>query len=261
MSNLLTKIPERIFLAPEGTSGFMSSNFSGTEAGSSMGSHKSKSFLVHSVFFFFPEGTSSKKTSELSSFLNWDITTSVCISETKRTLEPVKDAKNLDGRGSEATRKAVLELRRLSGLTWEHLASIFQVSRRSLHFWASGQPLSSSNEKNLYELLSAIKYIDRQSASINRSLLLAHCEEGKPIFDLLVEGKYEEVKKKLGAGNAPIRPHLGSLSSKELLLRKPQNPSDLVDALQDPIHKEVGRSRPAKTVRSRRSCNEQSRQT
>ena len=41
---------------------------------------------------------------------------------------------------TEATRKAVSELRRISGLTWEQLAWLFGVSRRSVHFWASGKP-------------------------------------------------------------------------------------------------------------------------
>ena len=52
-------------------------------------------------------------------------------------------------RSPEATQKALGELRRLSGLTWEQLAKLFNVSRRSLHFWASGQPLSRFNEEVL----------------------------------------------------------------------------------------------------------------
>ena len=35
--------------------------------------------------------------------------------------------------------------------------------------------------------------------------------------------------------------------------RMPQNPADLVNALQDSVHREVGESRPAKTARSQRS--------
>jgi len=151
----------------------------------------------------------------------------------------------------EATQKSISELRRLSGLTWDQLAKLFNVSRRSLHFWASGQPLSRFNEEQLNRLLEAIQYIDRGSANLNRSLLLKG-SNGK-FFDLLVAGKYEEFKKIVGCGNAPQKPQLGSLSEDALVARRPQNPADLVDALQEPIHREVGRSRPARAARSRKN--------
>jgi DNA-binding transcriptional regulator YiaG len=150
------------------------------------------------------------------------------------------------------TQKSISELRRLSGLTWDQLAKLFNVSRRSLHFWASGQPLSPFNEEHLNQLLEAIKYIDRGSANLNRSLLLKG-SNGNQFFDLLVAGKYEEFKKIVGFGNAPQKPKLGSLSEDALVARRPQNPADLVDALQEPIHREVGRSRPARAARSRKN--------
>src|SRR2546428_13805112 len=34
---------------------------------------------------------------------------------------------------------AIMELRRLSGMTWEQLASLFEVTRRTVHFLASGK--------------------------------------------------------------------------------------------------------------------------
>ncbi|RUT03419.1 hypothetical protein DSM106972_050580 [Dulcicalothrix desertica PCC 7102] len=152
----------------------------------------------------------------------------------------------------EVTRKALNELRRLSGLTWEQLAKLFNVSRRSLHFWASGQPLSHFNEENLNRLLGTIQYIDRGSASLNRSLLLKPDNNGKPLFDLLMLGKYEEVKQILGRGNAPNKPKLLPLSQEARLSRAPQKPEDLVDALQDKVELEVKRSRPVKAAKSQK---------
>lgn len=157
----------------------------------------------------------------------------------------------------EVTQKALSELRRLSGLTWEQLAKLFNVSRRSLHFWASGQPLSRFNEEHLNRLLGTIRYIDRGSASLNRSLLLRPDDNGNPLFDLLVAGKYEEFKRIVGSNNAPRRPLLGALSEDAHTSYMPQNPADLVDALQEPIHREVGRSRPARTARSRKNSSGQ----
>ncbi len=153
---------------------------------------------------------------------------------------------------AEANRDALNELRKLSGLTWEQLAKLFNVSRRSLHFWASGQPLSRFNEENLNRLLGTIRYINRGSASLNRNLLLSPGQDGRLLFDLLIAGEHEEVKRILGPGNAPQKPQLVPLSEDASMSRRPPLPEDLVDALQEPIHREVGRSRPARAARSRK---------
>jgi hypothetical protein len=38
----------------------------------------------------------------------------------------------------EPAPRVIAEIRHLTGLTWEQLAQVFNVSRRSVHFWASG---------------------------------------------------------------------------------------------------------------------------
>jgi len=45
------------------------------------------------------------------------------------------------------------------------------------------------------------------------------------------------------SNDAPQKPILGALSEDEIKRRSPQKPEELVDALNDPIHLEVGRSR------------------
>jgi DNA-binding transcriptional regulator YiaG len=151
----------------------------------------------------------------------------------------------------KSTQQAVNELRNLSGLTWEQLATLFDVSRRSVHFWASGEALSSANEEKLNRTLDVVEYISRGSASSNRSLLMGIADDGKSYLELLAAGEFDRVKHLLGAGNAPTKPKLGQRSPAAELLRVPPNPADLVDALQDSIHQEVGKSRVAKSVRSR----------
>lgn len=151
----------------------------------------------------------------------------------------------------KSTQQAVNELRKLSGLTWEQLATLFDVSRRSVHFWASGEPLSSANQEKLNRTLDAVEYISRGSASSNRSLLMGIADDGKSYLELLAAGEFDRVKQLLGAGNAPAKPKLSQLSPAAEMSRQPPNPADLVDALQDSIHQEVGKSRAAKSVRSR----------
>jgi|GEM_PF-4278125 len=53
------------------------------------------------------------------------------------------------------------------------------------------------------------------------------------------------------------KPISGALSKDEIKRRLPQKPEELVDALNDPIHIEVGRSRPGRTaVKICRKCHD-----
>jgi DNA-binding transcriptional regulator YiaG len=145
---------------------------------------------------------------------------------------------------------AIGELRRLSGLTWEQLSRLFNVSRRSLHFWASGKPMAPSNEEHLQRLLAVIRRIDRGSASANRAALLGVREDGSIPYDLLAAGQYARVFSLLGPGDAergrPPRP-----SAEMLAVRAPPPPEELVGALQGSIHRNGGRVRAARSVRVR----------
>jgi len=154
----------------------------------------------------------------------------------------------------EETRSAIHELRKLSGLTWDQLAKLFNLTRRSLHFWASGKPLSAHSEQALWRMLGTIQFINRGSASQNRQALFQPIQDGTIPFDLLVTGQHERVREILGCGYAPQKPELKPLSAEEQRLRRPPKPEDLVDALQDPIHRDiVGRARSAKVSRIRSS--------
>jgi DNA-binding transcriptional regulator YiaG len=145
---------------------------------------------------------------------------------------------------------AIGELRRLSGLTWDQLARIFSVSRRSLHFWASGKPMAPSNEEHLQRVLAVVRKIDRGSASANRAALLAGRENGLLPFDLLVAKEYDRVGSLLGEGEARRAP-LSKLSREARAARAPRPPEELVGALQDSIHRDSGAFRAARSVRVR----------
>lgn len=147
--------------------------------------------------------------------------------------------------------KAIHELKKSSGLTWQQLARLFNVAPRSLHFWASGKPMSRSNEEYLHRLLGTMRYVNRGSAGENRSALLSHSNSGECLLDLLVVGKVEEVKRILGKGTSNSKPELLPLSQKAMASRLPQRSENLVDALSPPPHQHIGRSRAARSVRSR----------
>jgi DNA-binding transcriptional regulator YiaG len=135
---------------------------------------------------------------------------------------------------------AIGELRRLTGLTWEQLARFFNVSRRSLHFWASGKAMTPSNEEHLQRLLAVVRKIDRGSASENRTLLLSVREDGNLPIDLLAAGDYERVVASIGPGNGRKTVPPSKLSPEAQAARKPRPPEELVGALQDRIHPTSG---------------------
>ena len=152
--------------------------------------------------------------------------------------------------GVEATPiAAIAEVRRRSGLTWDQLARLFGVARRSVHFWASGKALSAANEERLGRLLAVLRQIDRGSARATRAALLTPLSDGTTPFDLLAKNEFDVVKEQLGSSPQLSTPALHRLSPAARAVRMPPPPEERVGALQNTVHREVGKSRVAKTVR------------
>jgi hypothetical protein len=145
-----------------------------------------------------------------------------------------------------------LELRRLSGLTWDQLARLFVVDRRSLHFWASGKPPKPSNEERLQRVLAVIRKIDRGSTESNRAILLEAHPGGAIPLDLLTEQKYDEMLALVGLGHLSARPVLPALSATAAAARAPLAPDELAGARQEPIHQDVGKGRAARSARTKK---------
>ena len=154
-------------------------------------------------------------------------------------------------RESQAPSAAILELRRVSGLTWDQLARLFGITRRSLHFWASGKPLTPAHEERLHRLLATVRRLDRGSAHENRTLLLGVHDDGCIPFDLLVAEQYEHVLTLLGPGHAPARPHPAALAVDARVARAPHAPEDIAGSLPDRVHTEVGKVRVPRVARNR----------
>ena len=151
----------------------------------------------------------------------------------------------------DCTGRAVSELRRISGLTWEQLAGLFGVSRRSVHFWASGKPLNATNHERLMRVLDVVRYADRGTARGTREALLA-AREGTTAFEMLAEQRFWEARMALGQGRARLVPTLTPLSEAAQTARKPLPPEELFDAKRDRVHQEPGRGRAARTARGQR---------
>lgn len=147
----------------------------------------------------------------------------------------------------------VSELRMLSGLTWDHLATLFDVSKRSLHFWASGKKISAANLEKLNRVLAAVSQIDTGMRSKNRNLILGQIKGQLP-FDLLKNGFYDEFIELIGKSSfdRSLVSERPSLSAAESIKRRPAAPEMLVDSLQNKAHKDVGKRRSVKAKRARK---------
>ena len=151
----------------------------------------------------------------------------------------------------ERSGSAIAELRRLSGLTWDQIARLFRVSRRSLHFWASGKAMTTSNEEHLHRLLAVIRKVDRGSGTANRAVLLVARDDGTILFDLLAEGQYERVASLLHHTPGLTRLMPPRLSDEAKAARAPLSPEELATAFQDRVHRETGVARAVKSVKVR----------
>ena len=140
---------------------------------------------------------------------------------------------NLQAPRGQSSGEAILEIRRRSGLTWEQLSELFNVSRRSIHYWANGKPLSSQHEKNVRNTLLAIRHVDNGNQRDTRNRLLS-IDDGESIFDLLANQKYEDVYRLVvGTASDMASRNRISLSKDEWNRRRPPRPELLLDALQD----------------------------
>ncbi len=211
-----------------------------TSAGGTMRPWPSRSAVI--IFTLFtPLGTASRPgVTDQTELLADAATTCGYVS----CLTPVSEQRN-------GTQAAIAELRRLSGLTWERLAKVFGVSRRTLHFWASGKAMNTTNEERLFRMLAVIRRMDRGNARENRTLLLTERSGVAPI-DLLSMGRWDELLDLVGAGRGRTAIERSPLAAKAAKARKPLPPEELVDALQDPVHRDIGHGRAAKTVRNTR---------
>jgi hypothetical protein len=145
---------------------------------------------------------------------------------------------------------AIVELRRLTGFTWEQLAHLFNVSRRSVHFWASGSKMTGANRAHLDSVLDTVRLIDRGFMTENRAALLATRDDGATLLDQLAAGNYDVVISALGHGRQRVAGIATAFSPAAKAARLPRPPEELVDASQDRVHEDAGPVRAGRGVRT-----------
>lgn len=130
--------------------------------------------------------------------------------------------------------EGVTEARRKSGLTWEQMATIFDVDRRSVHLWASGRAMSAMNAEKLGRLLGVIRRAERLSPPAVRAWLLSADKQGRLPIDLLREGRFDEVVVPDSSAVRTARP--APVDETVRRTRAPRPPEELVEARHERVH-------------------------
>ncbi len=95
----------------------------------------------------------------------------------------------------------LFELRRLTGFTWAHLASLLNVDRRTLNNWVKGAKIREQNRLHIAETLKVLRFVDRGSAELNSAALNKHDVRIKlSPFEAIRIGNYELAKQWLSHG-------------------------------------------------------------
>ena len=210
-----------------------------TSAGSSAFAHPVVTIALASLMLF-GGGTSS------DSIIPVDDVAAAALAQEETSAGPAAMA-----RTEHAT--AVLELRSLSGLSWEQLARLFGVSRRAAHLWAAGNAMSAPNEEHLYRCLAVLRQADRGGSAFNRaSLFRTDRTEASP-FDLLAGRTYDVALAALGFGRP--RRLAPAPSAKERTRRLPPAPEKMMGAIHGKAGVEIPGGRAGKSVKVRSERN------
>ena len=150
---------------------------------------------------------------------------------------------------TKTTAGAILEIRRRSGLTWDELSEVFDVSRRSVHLWANGKGVSARNERVIRQTLAAIRHLDEGSQIETRARLLSIDIAGLSPFDFLTRQKFKKAMALPSGETKPIHHH-SPLSPQTLETQRPPALVSLLAANQKRFDSPDSKARLARSIRT-----------
>lgn len=103
-----------------------------------------------------------------------------------------------------ATGEAVRRIRQQSGFTWDELARLFGVSRRTVHAWANGSRLNQAHAQRLGRIVEVVRMYAAPSPDVTRARLLAPGTDGS-VYQQLVR----EIRSTEPAEGVPLEERLG----------------------------------------------------
>lgn len=148
----------------------------------------------------------------------------------------------------------VAVIRQISGLTWEQLAQLFEVSRRAVHLWASGARLSDRHAAHVERIADVFRTLEGRNVARVRTALATKGADGVAPLELLAAGRYDEAARRLAERAGPMVARAPAPSAQAIAERRPSaRPDELVGALQDRPHESSGKLRRAIPIGRKRA--------
>jgi hypothetical protein len=85
-----------------------------------------------------------------------------------------------------ATADSVRDLREFSGLNWDELARLFNVSRRTVHYWATGGRMNQFHAQRLNTISQTLRPLAQGTREATRAALLAPDASGSSEYQRLL---------------------------------------------------------------------------
>lgn len=171
----------------------------------------SAAILVSSLLGPLPLApTSTSLAPAIDSRTSWTSTTSAHATRRASVTAPGVAAPGVASQPSQADQ--VRDLHRMSGLTWTQLGSLFGVSRRAVHHWATGGRMNAANAELLAELTTRVAALGQTEPRSRRDALLTRPDAYEPSI-------VEEFRQRIAA--------------RETLTGTPLRPENLLDAEHD----------------------------
>ena len=159
----------------------------------------------HTLIPGFQEKSSSARNGTIesisSALLDLQIRTESSLSAFENLLTILKAQLRAEKVDSRNASENLFELRRLTGFTWERLADLLNVDRRTLHNWVKGGEIRPQNRQHIANTLSVLRFADTGDSEHNSCILGGLTNEGVSIFDLLKAQNYDDAKALLTPGN------------------------------------------------------------
>jgi DNA-binding transcriptional regulator YiaG len=131
--------------------------------------------------------------------------------------------------------RRISDIRLHTGLTWEQVARLFGVSRRTVHLWVSGAAMSSEHEEHLHRMFSVIEGSGLFEVHGSRAAVLFTAGPGGGCpFDMLASSNYDEAARELQLRAPPVHGRERRIPDASVFKeRRPLSPAVLVAGLPD----------------------------
>jgi len=126
----------------------------------------------------------------------------------------------------------MMEFHLRTNLDWDELAELMHVTETQILDLTSGDPANAEQHERAERLLETIRRTDRGEDHLNRAMLLERNGKEERLFDLLKEGRYDEMVERAGPA-VPRKPPEYPPRTAEQEARRPPPPWVLMDALPD----------------------------